>query len=94
VVVATDLPSGLVPWIRSGKVAATIDRRPLTQGRTAVQVLARHLQTRALPTPLQRLVAPYAVMGSNLNVALQRLEIARTAALADEPAAAAALGLD
>ena len=88
-VVATDLSPELVPWIRSGKVAATIYQRPLTQGQIAIQLLFRYLQTRVLSTPLRHIVAPYAVMNSNLNIVLQRLDIARTAALAHERAEAA-----
>ena len=76
-VVATDLSPELLPWIRSGKVAATIYQRPLTQGQIAVQLLYRYLQTRVLSTPLRQIVAPYAVMNSNLNIVLQRLDIAR-----------------
>ena len=47
-VVATDLSPELLPWIRSGKVAATIYQRPLTQG-SAVQLLYRYLQTGCCP---------------------------------------------
>ena len=90
-VVATDLSPELLPWIRSGKVAATMYQRPLTQGQEAIQLLYRYLQTRVLPTPLRQVVAPYAVMNSNLNIVLQRLDIARTAALAHERADAAAV---
>ena len=90
-VVATDLSPELLPWIRSGKVAATIYQRPLTQGQIAIQLLYRYLQTRVLSTPLRQIVAPYAVMNSNLNIVLQRLDIARTAALAHERADAAAV---
>ena len=87
-VIATDLSPELLPWIRSGKVAATIYQRPLTQGQMAVRLLQRYLQTRVLSTPLRQIVAPYAVMNSNLNIVLQRLDIARTAALACERAEA------
>jgi LacI family transcriptional regulator len=87
-VVATDLSPELLPWIRSGKVAATMYHRPLTQGQIAVQLLHRYVQTRIAPTPLRHVVAPYAVMSSNLDVVLQRLAIARTASLAHERAEA------
>ncbi|MEO5819623.1 MAG: LacI family DNA-binding transcriptional regulator [Vicinamibacteraceae bacterium] len=90
VVVATDLAPELFPWIRSGKVAATIYQRPLTQGQTAVQLLHRYLQTRQLPTPCRQILAPYVVMSSNLNLMLQRLDIARAAALPHELTEAAA----
>ena len=39
--------------------------------------------------PLRQVVAPYAVMNSNLNIVLQRLDIASTATLAHERADAA-----
>jgi LacI family transcriptional regulator len=90
-VVATDLSPELLPWIRSGMVAATMYQRPLTQGQIAIQLLYRYLQTRMLPTPLRQVVAPYAVMSSNLDIVLQRLDIARAAALAHERADAAAV---
>jgi hypothetical protein len=58
-------------------VAATIYQRPLTQGHAAFQLLYRYLQTRTLPTPPRQVIAPYAVMSSNLQIVLQRLDIAR-----------------
>jgi LacI family transcriptional regulator len=87
-VIATDLSPEVLPWIRSGKVTATIYQRPLTQGQMAVQLLYRSLETRLLPTPPRQVLAPYAVMSSNLNIVLQRLDIAHAAALAHERAEA------
>jgi LacI family transcriptional regulator len=88
-VVTTDLSPELFDWIRTGSVAATIYQRPLTQGHAAFQLLYRYLQTRTLPTPQRQVIAPYAVMSSNLHIVLQRLDIARAASLAHEHRAAA-----
>jgi LacI family transcriptional regulator len=85
VVVASDLSAELIPWIRSGKVAATIYQRPLTQGHMALRLLYKHLQSRLQPTPSRHGVAPYAVMNSNLDIVLQRLAIARASTMASEP---------
>ena len=63
-------------------------QRPLTQGQIAIQLLYRYLQTRMLPTPLRQVVAPYAVMSSNLEIVLQRLDIARAASFSYEHRAA------
>ena len=76
-VVATDLSSELIPWIRSGMVAATVYQRPLTQGHMVLKLLHEYLQSKRLPTPHRQAVAPYAVMNSNLDLVLQRLAIAR-----------------
>lgn len=85
--IATDLSPELLPWIRSGKVAATVYQRPLTQGHMVLQLLYKHLQSRVLPTPHRQEVAPYAVMNSNLDIVLQRLAIARASTASTEPAA-------
>jgi len=85
-VVATDLTSELIPWIRSGKVAATIYQRPLTQGHMVLQLLYQYLESRVLPTSRRQAVAPYAVMNSNLDIVLQRLAIARASTVSTEPA--------
>lgn len=79
-VVATDLSPEIVPWIRSGKVAATIYQRPLTQGHTVLRLLYQYVQAKALPPSPRHAVAPYAVMHSNLAPVLQRLAIARASA--------------
>lgn len=83
-VVTSDLSPELFDWIRSGAVAATIYQRPLSQGHAAFQLLYQHLQTRTLPTPHRQVIAPYAVMSSNLQIVLQRLDIARAAARSPE----------
>jgi LacI family transcriptional regulator len=71
-IVTTDLFPELVDWIRSGKVAATLYQRPLTQGRLALQALYQYLLNGTCPAP-RIAVAPHVVMRSNLNLFLQRL---------------------
>lgn len=87
-VVTSDLSPELFDWIRSGTVAATIYQRPLTQGHAAFQLLYQYLQTRTLPTPHRQVIAPYAVMSSNLQILLQRLDIARAESLTHDHCAA------
>jgi LacI family transcriptional regulator len=70
-VVATDLSPGIVEWIRAGKVAATVDQRPLTQGHVAIRLLYQYLQNRHHPPATQRVV-PDVVMGSTLDLVLER----------------------
>jgi LacI family transcriptional regulator len=70
-VVTTDLSPGIVDWIRAGTVAATVDRRPLTQGHVAIRLLYQFLQHRQPPPAAQRVV-PEVVMGSNLDLVLER----------------------
>jgi LacI family transcriptional regulator len=71
-VVTTDLFPGLVPWLRSGAVAATVYQRPVTQGRLAVATLYRHLLDGTVP-PANLKVVPHVVMRSNLDLVLDRL---------------------
>jgi LacI family transcriptional regulator len=75
-VVATDLFPELVDWIRAGKVAATVDQRPLAQGHVAIRSLYQFLQNRQRPPDIQRIV-PDVVMGSNLDLVLERRCAAR-----------------
>jgi LacI family transcriptional regulator len=75
-IVTTDLFPDLVPWIREGKVVATVYQRPISQGRLAVQALARFLLTGVPPAPRLR-VAPHLVMRSNLDFFLERLGVER-----------------
>jgi LacI family transcriptional regulator len=81
-VVVTHLSPELFDGIRAGRIAAAIYQRPLTQGRLAVQLLYQLLQDGAIPAARQRVVAPYAVMRSNLDLVLDRLAIARAASSA------------
>ena len=66
-VVTTDLFPELVPMIRSGRVLATINQRPLTQGRRAFQALYEFLVASTCP-PATIKVAPHLVMRSNLDL--------------------------
>jgi LacI family transcriptional regulator len=70
-VVATDVFPELVEWIRTGKVAATVEQRPLGQGYVALRLLYHFLHSRQRPPATQRVV-PDVVMGSNLDVVLER----------------------
>jgi LacI family transcriptional regulator len=70
-VVATDLVPELVDWIRAGKVAATVDQRPLSQGHVAIRSLYQFLQNRQRPPAMQHIV-PDVVMASNLDLVLER----------------------
>ena len=63
-IVTTDLFPELVEWIRSGKVAATLYQRPLTQGRLALQALYQYLLNGTCPAP-RIAVAPHVVMRAN-----------------------------
>jgi LacI family transcriptional regulator, galactose operon repressor len=69
-VVATDLAPDLVEWIRAGKVAATVDQRPLTQGHVAIRLLYQFLQHHQCP-PAARRIVPDVVMGSTLDLVLE-----------------------
>jgi LacI family transcriptional regulator len=71
-IVTTDLFPELVPWIREGKVVATVYQRPVTQGRLALQALAQFLLNGIRPAP-RLSVAPHLVMRSNLDFFLERL---------------------
>jgi LacI family transcriptional regulator len=71
-VVTTDLFPDLMPWIRSGAVAATVYQRPVTQGRMALQALYQYLLDGSTP-PARIKVVPHVVMRSNLDLVLERL---------------------
>ena len=62
----------LVPLIRSGRVLATIDQRPQTQGRLALQALYQFLLDGKRPAAAIK-VAPHIVMMSNLDLLAERL---------------------
>lgn len=79
-VVVTDLARELFDGIRRGAIAAAIYQCPLMQGRLALELLHQQVQTRALPTGHRRIVAPFAVMRSNLDLVFERAHIARTQA--------------
>ena len=71
-VITTDLFPALIPFIRSGRVLATIDQRPQTQGRLALQALYQFLLDGRCPAPTIK-VAPHIVMMSNLDLLAERL---------------------
>ena len=71
-VITTDLFPALIPLIRSGRILATIDQRPQTQGRTALKALYQFLVDGKYPAPLMK-VAPHIVMRSNLELLAERL---------------------
>jgi LacI family transcriptional regulator len=73
-VITTDLFPELVPWVRSGKVAATIYQRPVNQGRLALQALYQYLLDGTRPQSKIHVV-PHLVMRSNLDLFLDRLPI-------------------
>jgi LacI family transcriptional regulator len=73
-VITTDLFPELVPWIRAGKVAATVYQRPVNQGRLALQALYQYLLDGTRPQPKIHVV-PHLVMRSNLDLFLDRLPL-------------------
>ncbi len=74
VIITTDLFPELVPWIRAGRVAATVYQRPLSQGRLALQALYQFLVDKTSPPPRIKVV-PHVVMRSNLDLFLERLKV-------------------
>ncbi|WP_245818165.1 LacI family DNA-binding transcriptional regulator [Granulicella rosea] len=66
-IVCTDLSSGLLPMIERGFVFAALHQRPLTQGRMALDLLARFLTAGTTPQEINRL-APHIVLRSNLSL--------------------------
>ncbi len=65
-VITTDLFPELVPYIRSGVVAATIHQRPRAQGQIALRILHGFLRDGSCPTDRVTL-APHLVTRSNLD---------------------------
>ncbi len=66
-IITTDLYPDLVPFLKSGKVLASLYQRPYTQGKTALEILARHLVQHIAPQTSTKL-APHIVMRSNLGL--------------------------
>lgn len=64
-VIATDLLPELLPYIESGAVLAALSQRPFTQGKLAIELIARYLTEGVLEKPLT-ILAPHIVMRSNL----------------------------
>jgi LacI family transcriptional regulator len=71
-IVTTDLFPGLVPYLRSGKVMATVYQRPITQGRMAFQALYQFLVGGTCP-PLRHRLPAHMVLRSNLDLFLEML---------------------
>jgi LacI family transcriptional regulator len=85
-VITTDLFPNLLPYIRSGRVAATIHQRPWTQGRIAFQALHRFLVEGQAPASSIGL-SPHIVMKSNVELFLDRMSSGwRRAGRAEESA--------
>jgi ABC-type sugar transport system substrate-binding protein len=92
VVITNGLSSGLVPFIASGKVVATVDPRHRDQGQVAFQALYRYVAEGVRPPPAIRL-APQVVLRSNLDAHRYRPRTeggpgeltARGSTTADEP---------
>ena len=72
-VITTDLFPALIPFLRSGVVAASIHQRPFNQGRIGFNTVYRYLVEGLSPSPVVRL-SPHVVLRSNLDVFLERNE--------------------
>jgi LacI family transcriptional regulator len=73
-VVTTDLFAQLVPFLKSGRILATIYQRPEAQGRMAFEVLYNFLVEGKCP-PQRIKLNPHIVMRSNLELFLDRIRI-------------------
>ena len=71
-VITTDLFPALIPFIRSGKVLASIYQRPRAQGRLAFQALYEFLAEGTCP-PLRHRLSPHIILASNLDLFLEML---------------------
>lgn len=69
-VVTTDLFPGLIPFIRSGQVLATLYQRPKTQGRMAFRAIHQFLVEGTCPPSRHRL-PPHIILQSNLDLFLE-----------------------
>jgi LacI family transcriptional regulator len=79
VIITTDLFPELVPFIRSGRVLATMHQRPVTQGRIAFEAIHQFLLEGKCP-PAHIKLAPQIVIRSNVDLIL-----ARTSSELEEP---------
>jgi len=75
VVVTTDLFPQLVPFLKSGRILATIYQRPEAQGRMAFEALYHFLVEGKCP-PHRIKLNPHIVMRSNLELFLDRISLA------------------
>jgi LacI family transcriptional regulator len=71
-VITTDLFPALIPFIRSGRVLASIYQRPRAQGRLAFQALYEFLAEGTCP-PLRHRLSPHIILASNLDLFLEML---------------------
>ena len=71
-VVTTDLFPELIPYIRDGRIMATVSQRPHTQGGMAFGALYRYLVDSVCP-PARLRLAPHFVSRSNLPLELEIL---------------------
>lgn len=71
-VVTTDLFAQLVPFLKSGRILATIYQRPEAQGRMAFEALYNFLAEGKCP-PHRIKLNPHIVMRSNLELFLDRI---------------------
>jgi LacI family transcriptional regulator len=71
-VITTDLFAQLVPFLRSGRILATIYQRPEAQGRMAFEALYKFLAEGKCP-PHQIKLNPHIVMRSNLELFVDRI---------------------
>ncbi len=75
--VTTDLFPQLVPFLKSGRVLATIYQRPESQGRMAFEALHHFLVEGRCP-PHRIKLNPHIVMRSNLELFLDRIAVPST----------------
>jgi LacI family transcriptional regulator len=72
--VTTDLLPQVVPFLKSGRILATIYQRPEAQGRMAFEALHHFLVDGRCPPPRIKL-NPHIVMRSNLELFLDRIAV-------------------
>jgi len=73
-IVTTDLFPQLVPYLKSGRILATIYQRPEAQGRMAFEALYNFLAEGKCP-PQRIKLNPHIVMRSNLELFLDRISV-------------------
>ncbi len=73
-VVTTDLFAQLVPFLKSGRILATIYQRPEAQGRMAFEALYNFIAEGKCP-PHRIKLNPHIVMRSNLELFVDRISL-------------------
>lgn len=71
-VITTDLFPQIAPFVKSGRILATIHQRPEAQGRLSFEALYNFLVEGKCPAPRIKL-NPHVVMRSNLDLFLERM---------------------